>query len=214
MLGRIAACAGLFAVSALLVAQHPDFALAQDKKKDKKDNALEKQLKALQQDLTQAAKQNAALRQDVNQLKAANNKLEAANKELRASLKKEKNDGDDKTIKSLQEALDAYRNAGLIHVVVLKAKPDTKTADADSVIADSYAQLTKIKGVRGLWAGKPTTTATPDATQDYTVALVLVFDNGAAVKTYLKDPIHDKFAEKHLSKWETPLVYDFVPRKP
>jgi hypothetical protein len=117
-------------------------------------------------------------------------------------------------LKLLQAALDAYRDAGLIHVVVLKAKPDTTTADVQTLIDESYAQLTKIKGVRGLWAGKPAANATPDAAKDYTVMLVLVFDDAAAVKAYLKDPIHDKFADKHLAKYETPLVYDFAPRKP
>jgi hypothetical protein len=205
MFGRIAACAGLFVLSALLVAQRSEVATAQNK--DKRENMLEKQVKALQQDLAQAAKQNNALKQDVNELRAANDRLQAA-------LKKEKKDGDDKTIKTLQTALDGFRGAGLIHVVVLKAKPDTPASEAQTLIDDAYAQLTKIKGVRGLWAGKPAAKATPGAAADYTVALVLVFDDAAGVKTYLSDPIHDKFADKHLKKWETPLVYDFEPRKP
>jgi hypothetical protein len=206
MIGRIAACAGLFALSALLVAQWSESATAQTPK-EKREVVLEKQVKALQQDLEQAAKLNAALKQDVNELKTANNRLQA-------SLKKEKNDGDDKTIKSLQTSLDGFRGAGVIHVVVLKAKSDTPSSETQLLIDEAYAQLTKIKGVRGLWAGKPAAKATPDASADYTVALVLVFDDAAGVKTYLNDPIHVKFADKHLSKWETPVVYDFEPRKP
>ena len=206
MIGRIAACAGLFALSALLVAHRSESATAQTPK-DKREVVLEKQVKALQQDLEQAAKLNAALKQDVNDLKTANNRLQA-------SLKKEKNDGDDKTIKSLQTSLDGFRGAGVIHVVVLKAKSDTPTSETQLLIDEAYSQLTKIKGVRGLWAGKPAAKATPDASTDYTVALVLVFDDAAGVKTYLNDPIHTKFADKHLSKWETPVVYDFEPRKP
>src|SRR5262245_8271258 len=97
MIGRIAACAGLFALSALLAAHRSESAIAQTPK-DKRE-VLEKQVKALQQDLEQAAKLNAALKQDVNELKTANNRLQA-------SLKKERNDGDDKTIKSLQTSLD------------------------------------------------------------------------------------------------------------
>jgi hypothetical protein len=193
MCGRLAACAVLIGVSALLVSGLPEFAIAQNKK----ENSLEKKIKSLQGELAQAAKQNAALRQELN--------------DLRSAVKKDNKD-DAKALKTMQAALDAYRNAGLIHVVILKAKPDTKPADVKSVVADSYSQLTKIKGVRGLWAGEPATNATPDASGDYTVALVLVFDNPAAVKAYLNDPIHDRFAEKHLAKWETPLVYDFVPR--
>jgi hypothetical protein len=206
MTGRTAACAGLFVLSAFVVGRWGEVASAQNKD-TKRENVLEKQVKALQQDLLQAAKLNAALKQDVNELKAANNQLQAA-------LKKERKDGDDKTIKTLQAALDDFRGAGLIHVVVLKAKPDTPATEAQTLIDDSYAQLTRIKGVRGLWAGKPAASASPGAATDYTVALVLVFDNAAAVKAYLKDPIHDRFAEKHLKHWEAPLVYDFEPRKP
>ena len=50
------------------------------------------------------------------------------------------------------------------------------------------------------------------AAADYTVALVLVFDDVAGLKTYYDDPVHQKFMERHLKKWETPLVYDFEPK--
>ena len=203
-MSRLAVCAVLFALSCLLVVERTAPATAQDKKdKDKKDNTavLEKQLKAAQQELQQAEKQINALKQDVAQLKAA--------------LKKEKGDDakDDKTIKSLQTTIDGYRGAGLVHVVVLKLKADSPMSEVQSVIDDTYSQLSKIKTVRGVWAGKPASKATPDATSDYTVALVFVFDDAAGLRAYLKDPIHDKFADKHLKKWETPLVYDFEPKK-
>ena len=54
-----------------------------------------------------------------------------------------------------------------------------------------------------LCAGSPSATA-------QSLALV----GGTLVDGTLKDPIHDKFADKHLAKYETPLVYDFAPRKP
>jgi hypothetical protein len=46
------------------------------------------------------------------------------------------------------------------------------------------------------------------------VALVLAFDDAAGLKTYLNDSAHTKFADKYLKKFETPVVYDFEPRKP
>jgi hypothetical protein len=197
MAGRIAACAGVFVVSALLVAHRTDPATAQGQK----DNTTDKQLKSLQQDLLQQARLNANLKQQLVQLQAANEKLEAA-------LKKDKK-GDDKAMKSLQSTLDGYRGAGLIHVVVLKAKPETKPADVQAMIDDANAQLSKIRGVRGLWAGKPAS----GSPGDYTAALVLVFDDALAVKSYLDDPVHDQFAAKHLKNYEKPIVYDFAPRK-
>jgi hypothetical protein len=198
-MSRFAVCAVLFAVSCLLVAQRADPLVAQDKKTAVA--TLEKQVAVLRADLVAAENQIAAL-------KAANAKLDAQVK------KDAKNDTkDDKSIKSLQSTIDGYRNAGLVHVVILKLKADSSSGEAQAVIDDTYSQLSKIKTVRGVWAGKPATKATPEAAGDYAVALVFVFDDVAGLKAYLKDPAHTKFADKHLKLWETPLVYDFEPKK-
>jgi hypothetical protein len=209
IMSRIAVCVVLFITSGLLVCQRSEPAFAQDKKKDKDDKAQEKQIVALKQQVN-------ALKADVNQLQNQNKKLQAENNRLEGLLKKEKGDDrkDDKTIKSLQTVIDGYRGAGLVHVVVLKLKPDSPSSEAQSVIDETYSQLSKIKTVRGVWAGKPASKATPDASSDYTVALVFVFDDAAGLKTYLNDPVHTKFVDKHLKKWDTPLVYDFEPKKP
>jgi hypothetical protein len=135
------------------------------------------------------------------------------------------------TQKSLQGTIDGYRGAGLIHIVLLKAKADTSKSetsdtksksdsksdaksDTQKLIDDAYSQLAKIKGVRGLWAGRPSSKGTPDGNTDYTVALVLAFDDAAALKTYLNDSVHTKFADKYLKDYETPMVFDMEPRKP
>jgi TolA-binding protein len=202
MISRLTACMVLFAVSAFLIAHRAEPVAAQGKEAKKEINQLEKQLKSVQGDLQQAQQQIASLKQDLNQLKSANGKLDETHKK------------DEKSLKSLQTTIDNYRGAGLVHVVVLKAKEDTSTADIQNTIDESYSQLTKIKTVRGLWAGKPSSKPTPDAASDYTIALVLVFDDAAGLKTYLNDPIHTKFTDKHLKRWETPVVYDMEPRKP
>ncbi|MCI0702118.1 MAG: Dabb family protein, partial [Planctomycetia bacterium] len=165
-------------------------------------------LKAVQQNLKEA-------NQQITALKTVNKKLVAENNKLEAALKKGKGTDakDEKTIKNLQTIVDGYRGAGLVHVVFLKLKADSPMSEAQSVIDDTYSQLSKIKTVRGVWGGKPATKPTPDANTEYTVALVFVFDDAAGLRAYLKDPIHDKFAEKHLSKWEAPLVYDFETKK-
>lgn len=218
---RFVACTALFALSCLLVAQRPAPVSAQPKN----DAAvLEKQVASLKQDLTVAVTLVNALKADLVQsantitaLKTANAKLQADNNQLAAQLKKGKEGDakDEKALKGLQATIDGFRKAGLVHVVVLKLKADAPAAEAQSVIDDTYAQLAKIKTVRGAWAGKPVAAekGTPDAASDYTVALVLVFDDAAGLRAYLKDPAHDKFAEKHLKLWESPLVYDFEPKK-
>ena len=216
-MSRLAVCAVLFAASCLFVGHRAEPVAAQDKK-DKKDNtaALEKQINALEKQVAVLKLDNAQGERQLAALKVANTRLQTENNRLEALLKKEKVEDtrDDKTIKGLQATIDGYRGAGLVHVVILKLKADSPSSEAQSVIDETYSQLTKIKTVRGVWAGKPAAKGTPDAATDYTVALVFVFDDAAGLKTYLNDPVHTKFADKHLKKWETPVVYDFEPKKP
>ena len=171
-MSRIAVCTLLFAASCLLVAHRADPVTAQDKK-DKKDDKtiadLQKQLKAAQQDIQQAVQQINALKTDVVQAKNLNNKLQAENNRLEVALKKEKGGDakDEKTIKALQTTIDGYRGAGLVHVVVLKLKSDSPTTETQSLIDETYSQLSKIKTVRGVWAGKPSAKGTPDSATEY-----------------------------------------------
>lgn len=137
------------------------------------------------------------------------------------------------TQKTMQSTIDGYRGAGLIHIVLLKAKTDSASSaatdstdksksdsksdpksDVSKLIDDAYSQLSKIKGVRGLWAGKPSPKGTPDGNNDYSVALVVVFDDAAGLKTYLNDSKHKQFADRHLKNYETPVAFDMEPRKP
>jgi parvulin-like peptidyl-prolyl isomerase len=156
----------------------------------------------------------ALLQQEVNQLQAANAQLQQQVNQLQAKLNKTTS-ADGKNAKSLQSTIDGFRNAGLVHVVILKLKSGESDSEAQSVIDDTYRQLSKIKTVRGVWAGKPSSKGTPDvAKDDYTVALAFVFDDADGLKKYIDDPVHTKFADKHLKKWETPVVYDFEPKKP
>jgi Stress responsive A/B Barrel Domain len=206
-MSRLLACAVLFAAASLAVTTQTPLA-AQQKDKDKASPA-EKQLKAAQNELAQAERQIAALKADVLQLKAANAALQAAAKRATSDDRL-----DDKTIKGLQNALDGYRGAGLVHFVVLKLKADSPSSEAQSVIDDTYKELSKIKTVRGVWAGRPSSKGSPDFLfKDYTVALAFVFDDPAGLKKYLDDPIHVKFVEKHIKLWEAPVVYDFEPKK-
>jgi len=210
-MSRFAVCAALFAASCLLVVQRGQPVSAQEKKPT--TATLEKQITGLKQELQTAAQQNNALKQEVATLKQEVAALKAANAKLDAALKKQTGPAAD--IKALQAAIDAYRGAGLVHVVVLKLKTDSPTDEAQSVIDDTYSQLSKIKAVRAIWAGKPSSNGTPDvAATDYTVALVVLLDDAAGLKTYLNDPAHTKFATKHLKLWEAPVVYDFEPKPP
>lgn len=205
---RVSACAMLFALSALAFSLRPDPVAAQQKDKDKATPA-EKQLKAAKAEIAEGEKLVASLKAEVAQLKAANAALQAAAKRATSDDRL-----DDKTIKGLQHALDGYRGAGLVHFVVLKLKAESPSTEAQSVIDDTYKELSKIKTVRGVWAGRPSSKGSPDFLfKDYTVALAFVFDDASGLKKYLDDPIHVKFVEKHIKLWEAPVVYDFEPKK-
>jgi Stress responsive A/B Barrel Domain len=204
MMARSITCAVLYVLTVFCAGRLTTQAIAQGK--DNKGNPLDKQLRAAQNDLLGAQRQIAALRQENASLSAANNKLQAAAKKDAKV--------DEKTVKGLRTTLDGYRGAGLVHVVVLKAKDSTAPSDIKDLIDESYSQLAKIKTVRGLWAGKPAAKSVEGAATDYAVALVMVFDDAAGLKTYFDDPVHVRFMDRHLKKWETPLVYDFEPQKP
>jgi hypothetical protein len=163
---------------------------------------------------------NADLKKEVSQLQTQVNQLQTANTQAQ------------NTQKTLQSTIDGYRGAGLIHVVILKAKTDSAKTDSDSkskpdpkidpqqkLLDDANSQLAKIKGVRGFWAGKPSAksssaSSSSDSSPDYTIGVVAVFDDAAGLKTYLNDPAHTKFSDKYLKNYETPLVFDIEPRKP
>lgn len=195
---RLAVCALLFGASLVLVAHRAEPVAAQTKAGQK--------IETLQAELVQANQVIAALKQELNQLQATNKKLQADQSKTAKA--------DDKSAKTLQGTIDGYKNAGLVHVVILKLKPDSPQSEVQSLIDETYSQLAKIKTVRGVWAGKPAAKGTPDvAATDYTVALGFVFDDADGLKKYLDDPVHTKFVDKHLKKWETPVVYDFEPKK-
>jgi TolA-binding protein len=194
MTRRITVGVLLFGLSALAVTtQQPGTAAAQK---------VNPQVAQLQQ-------QNQALRNEVAQLQA---QLKQAQGDASKAKKDDKKDS--KAATDAQAIADGYKNAGLVHVVILKLKSDSKDEEVQSLIDDTTKQLAKIKGVRGVWAGKPSEKGTPDVSKsDYTVALAFVFDDADALKKYLDDPAHTKFVDKHLKKWETPVVYDFEPKK-
>lgn len=219
-MSRLLVCAALFAASGLLLTQRPAPLVAQDKNK-LPGFTPEMQIAALKKDLNLAVAQINAAKAEaaqavaaLNAQKNANAKLNANVNQLDVALKKEKAAGakDAKTIKDLQDALDGFRKAGLVRVVILKLKEDSPAEAVQALTDDVSGQLAKVKGVRGAWAGRPAN-GTPDATTGYTTAVVLAFDDAAGLKGFLKDAAYDKFADRHLRKWETPTVYDFEPKK-
>jgi hypothetical protein len=84
------------------------------------------------------------------------------------------------------------------HVVVFYLTKDAPKEEADALIADCHAMLSKISTVRDLKAGKPSDKGAPMVSRtDYHVGLLVLFDNADGMKAYLDDKLHQDFITKH-----------------
>jgi|SRR5262245_23719073 len=103
-----------------------------------------------------------------------------------------------------------------VHTVIFTVKKDAPEGAADGLIHDANEVLAKIPTVRELRCGRPAEKATPElAKKDYTVGLVIFFDDYEGLKTYLDHPDHLKYVERHLKNIDRDklVVYDFVNQK-
>lgn len=105
---------------------------------------------------------------------------------------------------------------GYVHVVIFTMKKDTTRTEVDEVIKDCHKMLAKIKTVRSVKVGRPAAEATPKyARKDYDLALLILVDDFASLKSYLDDPLHVEFVKKHEKHFdmEKLKVFDFIDRK-
>ena len=108
-------------------------------------------------------------------------------------------------------AAEPKAEAGYVHTVILYVKKDAPKNLADAMIADAHKLLAKIPSVRSIKAGRPAEKHTPNvAVTDYTVGLLVMFDNYEGLKAYDEHPLHKQYVEKHLPHIEKVLVYDFM----
>lgn len=105
--------------------------------------------------------------------------------------------------------------APLVHSVIFYLKADAPSGTADEIIADCHEMLAKIPTVRLLKAGRPLEGSSGMVKKDYAVALFILFDDAAGLKTYAEHPQHRKFVAKYLSKFDASkfAVYDFLDAK-
>jgi hypothetical protein len=111
---------------------------------------------------------------------------------------------------------DGPASAPYVHVVIFRMKKDAPSDAVEKVIADCHRLLAKIQSVRGVKAGRPAKESTPKlARKDYDLALLVLVDDYAGLKSYLEDPLHLKFVELY-EKWfdmEKLQVFDFEDQK-
>ena len=100
-----------------------------------------------------------------------------------------------------------------VHTVIFHVKKDAPEGAAEGLIRDANELLAKIPTVRELRCGRPAEKGTPEiAKKDYTVGLVIFFNDYEGLKTYLDHPSHLQYVERHLKNIDRDklIVYDFV----
>jgi hypothetical protein len=80
----------------------------------------------------------------------------------------------------------------ICHVVLYRMKPGSGEADKSKLMEAARQVLPTLPGVRNLRVGR----SLVDSKQGYAVALVMDFDDGAALETYRVDPRHQQFVKK------------------
>lgn len=78
----------------------------------------------------------------------------------------------------------------ICHVVLIRLKPEISSTDADAFIAEAGKILAPIPGVRNLRVGRGLGVK---AEKDYPIALVMEFDDDAALDAYQVHPEHQRF---------------------
>jgi hypothetical protein len=116
------------------------------------------------------------------------------------------------------KAARAEKGAGgsYVHVVIFRMKKDAPGGAVDEVIADCHGMLGKIAAVRSVKVGRPAAKATPKlASKDYDLGLLILVDDSDGLTSYLEDPLHLKFVEKHgkFFDMEKLQVFDFQDTK-
>ncbi len=108
--------------------------------------------------------------------------------------------------------------ASYVHTVIFHLKKDAPADTADKIIADCHALLEGIPTVRLIRAAKPAAEdqSTPKvAVRDYDVALLVLFDDAAGLKTYIDHDMHKKFVATYDKYFDKVEVFDFsdAPKK-
>jgi hypothetical protein len=106
------------------------------------------------------------------------------------------------------------RPVPFVHSVIIYLKKDAPANETDAVMADTQKLLARIPSVREIRAGRPADKATPVATKDYQVGLLVLFDDVEGLHTYLDHPLHKEFVSNHEKNFDKVVVYDFMSQNP
>src|SRR6185369_15400493 len=97
-----------------------------------------------------------------------------------------------------------------VHCVFFTLKPEVTDDQIEEFVKDCYF-LKQIPSVRKLDAGRRDEGMTRDVNvTDYTLAVVVSFDDKAGHDLYNAHPVHQKLVEKHKDQWSSVRVFDFT----
>lgn len=80
----------------------------------------------------------------------------------------------------------------ICHIVFYRMKPTTNQAEENRLVEEARRRLPKVHGVRNLRAGR----SLGGPSKDYSVALVMDFDDAAALEAYRVDEDHRRFVKE------------------
>jgi hypothetical protein len=99
----------------------------------------------------------------------------------------------------------------LVHAVFFTMRPGTPDSEVDALIADAQQLLSRIPTVRRVDSGRRDPSFTRDVNdKDFTVGLVVYFDDKAGHDVYQDHDLHQQYVSKHKDHWATVRVFDFV----
>jgi hypothetical protein len=113
-------------------------------------------------------------------------------------------------------AAERQRAATYVHVVTIPLMKDAPEDTGEKLIADCHILLGKIPSVRAVKAGRPAEKDSVDfVKKDYSVGLIVLFDDHDGLKAYLVHPLHLQLVEKYRKfiDFEHARVFDFVDGK-
>ena len=96
----------------------------------------------------------------------------------------------------------------MVHHVYFTLREDTEAARAALVVA-CHTSLAGLPGITYFSAGtRDETIEGPANDREFDVALLVVFENRAALDHYQKSPEHVAFVEAQRPNWQTVRVFD------
>ena len=96
-----------------------------------------------------------------------------------------------------------------IHNVFFSLREDL-TSDEQQLFSDAVRGLTRIESVRSGYAGPPIPSDRPVVDGDYSIGLLVIFDDRAGHDAYQIDPLHKAFLALYSSYWTRVRIFDFA----